>query len=92
MNNQNQKTSIVLVHGAFADGSSWNKVIPILEAEGFAVTAVQNPLKSLADDVATTKIRMEARSLPKLPRAIRKSKRWCMLPPSLRTPERRWEA
>jgi pimeloyl-ACP methyl ester carboxylesterase len=55
MNNQNQKTSIVLVHGAFADGSSWNKVIPILEAEGFAVTAVQNPLKSLADDVATTK-------------------------------------
>jgi pimeloyl-ACP methyl ester carboxylesterase len=55
MNNQNQKTSVVLVHGAFADGSSWNKVIPILEAEGFAVTAVQNPLKSLADDVATTK-------------------------------------
>ena len=55
MNNQNQKTSIVLVHGAFADGSSWNKVIPILEAEGFGVTAVQNPLKSLADDVATTK-------------------------------------
>jgi pimeloyl-ACP methyl ester carboxylesterase len=55
MKNQNSKTSIVLVHGAFADGSSWNKVIPILEAEGFAVTAVQNPLTSLADDVATTK-------------------------------------
>ena len=55
MSNQNSKTSIVLVHGAFADGSSWNKVIPILEAEGFAVTAVQNPLKSLADDVASTK-------------------------------------
>jgi len=60
MNNQNQKTSIVLVHGAFADGSSWNKVIPILEAEGFAVTAVQNPLKSLADDVATTKRTIES--------------------------------
>jgi pimeloyl-ACP methyl ester carboxylesterase len=60
MNNQNQKTSIVLVHGAFADGSSWNKVIPILEAEGFAVTAVQNPLKSLADDVATTKRAIES--------------------------------
>jgi pimeloyl-ACP methyl ester carboxylesterase len=52
---QNSNTSIVLVHGAFADGSSWNKVIPILEAKGFAVTAVQNALKSLADDVATTR-------------------------------------
>ena len=55
MKNQNTKTSIVLVHGAFADGSSWNKVIPLLEAEGFTVTAVQNPLKSLSEDVATTK-------------------------------------
>jgi pimeloyl-ACP methyl ester carboxylesterase len=55
MKKQNSKTSIVLVHGAFADGSSWNKVIPLLEAEGFAVTAVQNPLKSLSEDVATTK-------------------------------------
>src|SRR5258708_6233263 len=54
MNNQNSKISIVLVHGAFADGSSWSKVIPILESHGFAVTAVQNALKSLADDVATT--------------------------------------
>jgi transcriptional regulator GlxA family with amidase domain len=48
------------VHGACADGSSWNKVIPILEAEGFAVTAVQNPLKSLADDVVTTKRGLES--------------------------------
>jgi len=55
MNDQDSKTSIVLVHGAFADGSSWNKVIPLLEAEGFTVTAVQNPLKSLSEDVATTK-------------------------------------
>src|SRR5882724_5740511 len=60
MSNQNSKTSIVLVHGAFADGSSWNKVIPILEAGGFTVTAVQNPLKSLADDVATTKRAIES--------------------------------
>ncbi len=43
MKNRDSKTSIVLVHGAFADGSSWNKVIPLLEAEGFTVTAVQNP-------------------------------------------------
>lgn len=47
--------NIVLVHGAFADGTSWSKVIPILEAEGFHVVAVQNPLTSLADDVAATK-------------------------------------
>ena len=48
------------MHGAFADGSSWNKVIPLLEAEGFTVTAVQNPLKSLSEDVATTKRVLDA--------------------------------
>jgi pimeloyl-ACP methyl ester carboxylesterase len=48
-------TNIVLVHGAFADGTSWSKVIPLLEAKGYHVTAVQNPLTSLADDVAATK-------------------------------------
>ena len=47
--------NIVLVHGAFADGTSWSKVIPILEAKGYHVVAVQNPLTSLADDVAATK-------------------------------------
>jgi pimeloyl-ACP methyl ester carboxylesterase len=47
--------NIVLVHGAFADGSSWAKIIPLLEAKGYHVTAVQNPLTSLADDVAATK-------------------------------------
>jgi len=47
--------NIVLVHGAFADGSSWAKVIPILQAKGFNVVAVQNPLTSLQDDVAAAK-------------------------------------
>jgi pimeloyl-ACP methyl ester carboxylesterase len=47
--------NVVLVHGAFADGSSWSKVIAILQAKGFTVTAVQNPLTSLADDVAATR-------------------------------------
>jgi pimeloyl-ACP methyl ester carboxylesterase len=42
----------ILVHGAFADGSSWSRVIPRLQAEGFAAVAVQNPLVSLDDDVA----------------------------------------
>ena len=49
-----QVKNIVLVHGAFADGSSWSKVIPILQAKGYKVTAVQNPLTSFADDVAAT--------------------------------------
>jgi len=46
--------NIVLVHGAFADGSSWSKVITILHAKGFNVIAVQNPLSSVEDDVAAT--------------------------------------
>jgi pimeloyl-ACP methyl ester carboxylesterase len=54
-NRDNSKISVVLVHGAFADASSWRKVIPLLEKDGFTVTAVQIPLNSLADDVATTK-------------------------------------
>lgn len=47
--------NIVLVHGAFADGTSWSRIIPILEQKGYHVVAVQNPLTSLADDVAATK-------------------------------------
>ncbi len=60
IHSNSNKPSIVLVHGAFSDGSSWKKVIPILEEEGFTVTAVQNPLRSLAEDVATTKRVIEA--------------------------------
>jgi len=47
--------NILLVHGAFADGTSWGKVIPILEKRGFHVVAVQNPLTSLADDANATR-------------------------------------
>ena len=47
--------NIVLVHGAFADGSSWYKVIPMLQAMGYHVVAVQNPMTSLADEVAFTR-------------------------------------
>jgi len=49
------KKTVVLVHGTFADGSSWEKIIPLLQAKGFNVIAVQNPLTSLANDVAVTK-------------------------------------
>jgi pimeloyl-ACP methyl ester carboxylesterase len=48
-------SNVVLVHGAWADGSSWSKVIPLLQARGLRVTAVQLPLNSLDADVATVK-------------------------------------
>src|SRR4026208_657451 len=47
--------NIVLVHGTWVDGSSWSKVIPILQNAGHKVIAVQLPLHSLADDIATVK-------------------------------------
>lgn len=47
--------NVVLVHGAWADGSSWAEVIPRLQAAGLKVTAVQNPLSSLEDSVAATR-------------------------------------
>jgi pimeloyl-ACP methyl ester carboxylesterase len=56
--------SIVLVHGAFADGGCWSHVIPVLEDDGFLVTAVQNPLTSLREDVATTRRVVEAQPGP----------------------------
>ena len=45
-------SNVVLVHGLYADGSSWLDVIRYLESAGLKVTAVQNPLSSLADDTA----------------------------------------
>jgi pimeloyl-ACP methyl ester carboxylesterase len=56
--------NVVLVHGAYADGSSWAKVIPLLQAAGMNVTAVQNPLSSLADDVAATKVALARQNGP----------------------------
>jgi pimeloyl-ACP methyl ester carboxylesterase len=50
-----QARNVVLVHGAWADGSSWSEVIARLQAAGLHVTAVQNPLTSLADSVTTTR-------------------------------------
>src|SRR5688572_396468 len=47
--------NVVLVHGAFADGSSWSKVIALLQAKDYNVVAVQNPLTSFADDVAAAR-------------------------------------
>jgi pimeloyl-ACP methyl ester carboxylesterase len=51
-NEMRARPNIVLVHGAWADGSSWSSVIERLQADGYNVTAPQFPLTSLADDVA----------------------------------------
>jgi pimeloyl-ACP methyl ester carboxylesterase len=51
--------NIVLVHGAFADGSGWEGVYKILSAKGYNVTIVQNPLSSLEDDVAATNLALD---------------------------------
>lgn len=61
---QGPKPAIVLVHGAFADGSSWARLIPILERDGYYVIAVQNPLTSLSADVETTKRVIDAQTGP----------------------------
>ena len=58
------KPAIVLVHGAFADASSWSKIIPILEKDGYFVTAVQIPLTSLPDDVTVAKRVVDAQKGP----------------------------
>ena len=56
--------NIVLVHGAFVDETSWNGVVAILTAKGYKVTAVKNPLTSLADDVAATNAALDAQDGP----------------------------
>ena len=56
--------NVVFVHGAYADGSSWSEVIPLLQAAGLQVTAVQNPLTSLADDVAATNRALDLQNGP----------------------------
>jgi pimeloyl-ACP methyl ester carboxylesterase len=55
---------VVLVHGAFADGSSWNEVIARLQAKGLTVISVQNPLSSLADDMSAVNRAVQAQSRP----------------------------
>jgi pimeloyl-ACP methyl ester carboxylesterase len=58
--------NIVLVHGAFADGSGWRRVVDILAKDGYAVSVVQEPLTSLADDVAATKRVLDLQQGPAL--------------------------
>ncbi len=60
----NGRPNIVLVHGAWADGSSWSGVIERLQADGYHVTAPQFPLTSLADDVARLRQVLELQDGP----------------------------
>jgi len=55
-------SNIVLVHGGFVDGSGWEPVYQILRSSGHAVTVVQNPTTSLADDVAVTRRALDQQS------------------------------
>lgn len=56
--------NVVLVHGGFVDGSGWEGVYKALKKDGYAVTIVQNPTLSLADDVAVTKRTLAAQNGP----------------------------
>lgn len=56
--------NVVLVHGAFADGSGWRSIYALLSKKGYKVTVVQNPLTSLEEDVATTKLALDKQDGP----------------------------
>ncbi len=55
-----KKPNILLVHGAWADGSSWSKVIPLLTEAGFNIVATQQKLVSLEEDAETVRRAAEA--------------------------------
>jgi pimeloyl-ACP methyl ester carboxylesterase len=59
-----EKPTIVLVHGAWADATGWQELIPLLQQRGYPVVAVENPLTSFSDDVATTKRLIDAQHGP----------------------------
>jgi pimeloyl-ACP methyl ester carboxylesterase len=59
-----KNATVILVHGAFADGSSWGNVIPMLEKTGYEVLAVQNALTSFEEDVKTTRRVIDAQTRP----------------------------
>ncbi len=64
MTSNEQIKNVVLVHGAFADGSGWRRVYDVLTTRGYRVSIVQNPLTSLEADVAATKRVLDAQDGP----------------------------
>ncbi|XXF78959.1 alpha/beta hydrolase [Myxococcaceae bacterium GXIMD 01537] len=61
---RNKRFNVVLVHGAFVDGSGWRGVYELLKRDGYSVSIVQNPTTSLLDDVAATKLILEEQDQP----------------------------
>ena len=61
---QPAKPTIVLVHGAFADSSSWNEVIAILERDGYPVIAAANPLRSVKGDADSVRSLLDTIKTP----------------------------
>jgi pimeloyl-ACP methyl ester carboxylesterase len=59
-----KNVNVLLVHGAWADGSCWSKVLLLLKAKGYNATAAQIPLTSLADDIAVTQRLLSTQSEP----------------------------
>ena len=59
-----QVKNVVLVHGAFADGSGWKALYEVLVKKGYHVSVVQNPLSSLEDDVAATNVVLDKQDGP----------------------------
>lgn len=64
---KNAIKNVVLVHGAFADGSGWRALYEVLTKKGYNVTIVQNPLTSLEDDVAATHVVLDKQDGPAAP-------------------------
>jgi pimeloyl-ACP methyl ester carboxylesterase len=64
LTNNSERPSVVLVHGAFTDGGSWNHVSRLLHDDGVRVTAIQNPLTSLREDVAMTRRVIDSQGSP----------------------------
>jgi pimeloyl-ACP methyl ester carboxylesterase len=62
--NAQEVKNVVLVHGAFADGSGWKALYAVLTKKGYKVTVVQNPLSSLEDDVAATNAALDKQDGP----------------------------
>ncbi len=60
----NKDLNILLVHGAWADGSCWSKVLLLLKERGYKATAAQIPLRSLEDDIAVTQRLLSAQNEP----------------------------
>src|SRR5260221_842149 len=77
--------NVVLVHGAFADGSGWEAVAKILEKDGYAVSVAQPPETSYAEDIKYTKAAIDAMDGPVV--VVGHSYGGCLHPPARHQPK-----